>query len=52
MLLTGKVTMEFADEIQFLIENKLAVPPKFITDSYAENNNTDKRINFILDHLK
>jgi len=51
-LLTGKVTLEFTDEINYLIAKGYAVEPKFITDSYAKNNNTDKTINFILDNLK
>ncbi|WP_075342916.1 flavohemoglobin expression-modulating QEGLA motif protein [Tenacibaculum agarivorans] len=51
-LLTGKVTLEFADEINYLIGKGYAVESKFITDSYAKNNNTDKTINFILDNLK
>ncbi|CAM1340358.1 flavohemoglobin expression-modulating QEGLA motif protein [Tenacibaculum amylolyticum] len=52
VLLTGKVTLEFADEIEYLIANNLAVRPEFITDSYAENSNTDTTLNFILDNLK
>ncbi len=52
ILLTGKVTLDFVDEIQYLIDRGYAVEPKFITDSYTENNNTNKTINFILDNLK
>lgn len=51
-LLTGKVTLEFSDDIEYLIKEGYAVPSKFITDSYAVNNNTNKTINFILDNLK
>ena len=52
VLLTGKVTLEFADDIKYLIDKGYAVPPKFITDSYAVNNNSNTTINFILDNLK
>lgn len=52
VLLTGKVTMEFADDINYLIAKGLAVKPEFITDAYAKNNNTNNTLNFILDHLK
>ncbi|OSY89456.1 hypothetical protein WH52_02135 [Tenacibaculum holothuriorum] len=52
ILLTGKVSLDFIDDIQYLIDNKYAVESKFITDSYAENKNTNQTINFILDNLK
>lgn len=51
-LLTGKVTLEYANDIQYLINNGYAVPSKYITDSYSKNNNTNETINFILDNLK
>ncbi|WP_299839233.1 tyrosine/phenylalanine carboxypeptidase domain-containing protein [uncultured Tenacibaculum sp.] len=51
-LLTGKVSLEFEDEIKYLIENNLAVSSKFITDSFGENNNTNETIDFILENLK
>ena len=51
-LLTGKVTLEFANHIKYLIEKGYAVPSKYITDSYSVNNNTNETINFILDNLK
>jgi uncharacterized protein (TIGR02421 family) len=51
-LLTGKVTLEYANNIQYLINNGYAVPSKYITDSYSKNNNTNETINFILDNLK
>ena len=52
LLLTGKVSLEYADEIQSLINKSLAVPAKHITDSYAENKNTNKTVAFILSNLK
>lgn len=52
LLLTGKVTLEYADEIKALIAKQLAVPAKHITDSYAENKNTNKKVDFILRSLK
>lgn len=52
LLLTGKVTLEYADEIQSLIQKGLAVPAKHITDAYAENKNTNKKVDFILRSLK
>lgn len=52
LLLTGKVSLEYIDEIKSLIEKDLAVPAKHITDSYAVNNNTNKKVDFILRSLK
>lgn len=52
LLLTGKVSLEYANEIESLIEKGLAVPSKHITDSYAENKNTNKKVDFILKSLK
>lgn len=52
VLLTGKVSLEFVDDINYLIENKFAVKPKHYTDSYLENNNTNETVDFILDNLK
>ena len=52
LLLTGKVSLEYADEIQSLMNKSLAVPAKHITDSYAENKNTNKTVAFILSNLK
>lgn len=52
LLLTGKVSLEYANEIESLIEKGLAVPSKHITDSYAENKNTNKKVDFILRSLK
>ncbi len=52
ILLTGKVTLEYADKIEYLISNGYAVSSKFITDSFAENANKNKTIDFILENLK
>lgn len=52
LLLTGKVSLEYIDEIQSLISKDLAVPAKHITDSYSKNKNTNKTVDFILSSLK
>lgn len=52
LLLTGKVSLEYATEIQSLIEKDLAIPAKHITDSFSKNNNTNKTVDFILSSLK
>ena len=52
LLLTGKVSIEYVQEIESLIQKGLAVPSKHITDSYAENKNTNKKVDFILKSLK
>lgn len=52
LLLTGKVSLEYTNEIELLINTGLAVPAKHITDAYAENNNSNKTVDFILRSLK
>ncbi|WP_299547585.1 tyrosine/phenylalanine carboxypeptidase domain-containing protein [Seonamhaeicola sp.] len=52
LLLTGKVTLEYAEDIEALMKKGLAVPAKYITDAYTENSNTDKTVEFILRSLK
>lgn len=52
ILLTGKVSLEYADEIALLIKKGYAVKSKHITNSYAKNKNTNKTIDFILSSLK
>ena len=52
LLLTGKVSLEFVDDIEFMIQNNYAIGAKHITDSYAVNNNTNKTVDFILENLK
>jgi uncharacterized protein (TIGR02421 family) len=51
-LLTGKVSLEYIDEIKSLTDKGLAAAPKFITDAYSENSNQDKTVDFILNNLK
>ncbi|MGB0879131.1 MAG: flavohemoglobin expression-modulating QEGLA motif protein [Polaribacter sp.] len=52
LLLTGKVSLEFVEDIQYMIENNYAVHPKHYTDSYHKNKNTNKTVDFILENLK
>lgn len=52
LLLTGKVTLEYLKEIEYLIKNDFALPSKHITDSFKENNNSKKELTFILENLK
>jgi len=52
LLLTGKVSLEFVDDISYMIENKYALASKHITDSYEKNKNTNKTVDFILQNLK
>ncbi|WP_299049286.1 hypothetical protein [uncultured Polaribacter sp.] len=50
--LTGKVSLEFLNEIEYMINHKYVITPKHITDSYSENKNTSKTVDFILHNLK
>ena len=52
LLLTGKVSLEQLDNIEYLLKNGFAVAPKHFTDSYKENKNTNKTVDFILESLK
>lgn len=52
LLLTGKVSLEYVDDIQYMIDNGYAVKPKHFTDSYLKNKNTSKTVDFILESLK
>lgn len=52
LLLTGKVSLEFVNDIKKLINMGLAVNPKHLTDAFLENKNTNKTIDFILSSLK
>ena len=52
LLLTGKVSLEFVDDIQYMIDNKYALNSKHVTDSYSNNKNTNKTVDFILRNLK
>jgi uncharacterized protein (TIGR02421 family) len=52
LLLTGKVSLEFVDEIRYMIDKNYAKSAKHITHSYSENQNTNKTVDFILENLK
>ncbi len=52
LLLTGKASLEYVDQIEYLIKNGYAIPSKHITDSYSKNCNTNKTIDIILKGLK
>lgn len=52
LLLTGKVSLEYCKEIEYLQKQGLAVAPKHHTSSFKENNNTNETVDFILDNLK
>lgn len=52
LLLTGKVSLEFIEDIAYIIEKGYAVPAKYYTNSYVENKNTNKTVEFILNSLK
>ena len=51
-LLSGKVSLEFVEDINYMMKNNYAVKSKHITDSYLENKNTNKTVDFILENLK
>lgn len=52
LLLTGKVSLEFVNDIKYMIDNNYAIKSKHITDSYSKNKNTNKNVDFILKNLK
>lgn len=52
ILLTGKVSLEYINEMEHMIDEKYAVMPKHYTDAFQENKNTNKTIDFILNSLK
>ncbi|NAS30623.1 DUF1704 domain-containing protein [Flavobacteriaceae bacterium R38] len=51
-LLTGKVTLENKDIIEKLQKIGLAEKSRHYTDSFLQNNNQNKKLDFILSHLK
>ncbi|WP_452222026.1 flavohemoglobin expression-modulating QEGLA motif protein [Lacinutrix salivirga] len=51
-LLTGKVTLEYLDKIEHMQSIGIAKQPKYITDAYINNDNTNKDFDFILSSLK
>jgi uncharacterized protein (TIGR02421 family) len=52
LLLTGKVTLEDLPVIEKMMDLGLAIPSLHMTDSYAQNLNTNKKLDFILRNLK
>lgn len=52
LFLTGKTSLEYYHVIESLVKKGLALPSKYITNSYAVNNNTNKNVDFILKNLK
>ena len=52
LLLSGKVSLEFADDISYMLKKGFAVTPKHYTDSFLENNNRNETVDFILKSLK
>jgi uncharacterized protein (TIGR02421 family) len=52
LLLTGKVSLEDLDTIEYLIDSGYAVNAKYYTDSYLSNDNNNDTIDFILKNLK
>ncbi|WP_046756756.1 flavohemoglobin expression-modulating QEGLA motif protein [Kordia jejudonensis] len=51
-LLRGKISLDYLENIESLAKNGCAVDSKYITDSYRENKNTNKTVDFILENLK
>lgn len=52
VLLTGKVSLEYLEDINYMIENGYAKKAKHIASSYAQNKNTNTTVDFILENLK
>lgn len=52
VLLTGKVSQEYIDTIHKLQDLGLAITPKYFTDAYETNDNTNPNLDFILSSLK
>ncbi|WP_299116770.1 flavohemoglobin expression-modulating QEGLA motif protein [uncultured Winogradskyella sp.] len=51
-LLMGKVCKSYLPTIDKLTDLGLAIPPKYYTDAYENNSNTNSKLDFILDGLK
>ncbi|RZN83489.1 MAG: DUF1704 domain-containing protein [Winogradskyella sp.] len=51
-LLMGKVCMSYTPTIDKLTDLGLAISPKYYTDAYESNSNTNSKLDFILDGLK
>ena len=52
LLLSGKVTQDYAPTIEKLLQLGLAVPNTHDSFSFRENKNTHKKLDFILENLK
>jgi uncharacterized protein (TIGR02421 family) len=52
LLMTGKVSLEYADTINYLIQNGYALKPKFHNKAFEINENQNKLVTFILNNLK
>lgn len=52
ILLTGKVSLEYIKTIKKLQDLGLAIPSKYYTDSYVNNDNSNTNLDFILKSLK
>lgn len=51
-LLCGKISLGYKEHIDSLTKMGCAMAPKHLTDSYKENKNTNKTVDFILENLK
>lgn len=51
-LLTGKVTLENSGLIEKWLEQGVATPPVYANHAFDKNNNTNKKVDFILQNLK
>lgn len=52
VLLTGKVSLEYKEYIEYLISNGYAEHSRYVTDAYVANSNANPKIDFILKNLK
>ena len=52
LLLTGKVSLEYVNDIEFMIKNNYALKSKHFTDAFLVNKNKNKNVDFILKNLK
>ena len=52
ILLIGKVSQEYIPTMEKLLNYGLAIKPKYYTDAYVSNNNTNPNLDFILGGLK
>jgi len=51
-LLIGKMTLEYKEVVEKMKSLGLVLPPKYYTDAYLTNNNSNKNLDFILKSLK